>query len=145
MTTVHDVAAYVLKRQGPMSTMRLQKLVYYCQAWHLVWEDHALFDARIEAWANGPVCPELYRRHRQMFGVASWPDGDVGRLAQNERDTMDVVLDFYGPRDAQWLSDLTHMERPWREARGDLLDGAPSRREITRPAIQEYYANLPRK
>ena len=145
MANVHDVAAYILKRQGPVSTMRLQKLVYYCQAWHLVWEDLPLFDSRIEAWANGPVCPELYREHRKMFGVAEWPKGDADGLARNERDTVDVVLDYYGTKDAQWLSDLTHLERPWRAARGTLPDGAPSGRAITPLAMQDYYANLPRK
>jgi uncharacterized phage-associated protein len=128
-----------------MSTMRLQKLVYYCQAWHLVWDDEPLFEAKIEAWANGPVCPDLYQQHRQMFGVASWPSGDSSRLAQNERETIDLVLNFYGKKDAQWLSDLTHAERPWREARGGLPDGAAGRNEIDRVAMHEYYSNLPRK
>jgi uncharacterized phage-associated protein len=145
MASVHDVAAYILEHQGPMSTMRLQKLVYYCQAWHLVWDDEPLFDAKIEAWANGPVCPDLYREHRQMFGVDSWPSGDSSRLAEKERETIDLVLDFYGKKDAQWLSDLTHVERPWREARRELPDGAPGRNEIDRVAIYEYYSNLPRK
>ena len=53
MTTVHDAAAYILAEQDKMSTMKLQKLLYYCQAWHLVWEEEPLFDAEFQAWANG--------------------------------------------------------------------------------------------
>ena len=53
MATVFDVAAYILKQRGEITTMKLQKLVYYCQAWHLVWEDEPLFRERIFATATG--------------------------------------------------------------------------------------------
>ncbi len=46
MASVFDVAAYILKRQSPMTTWKLQKLVYYCRAWSLVWDDDVLFPAR---------------------------------------------------------------------------------------------------
>ena len=53
--SVLDVAAYILKKLGSMTTMKLQKLVYYSQAWSLVWDEQSLFIESIEAWANGPV------------------------------------------------------------------------------------------
>ena len=52
-----------------MTAMKLQKLVYYCQAWHLAWEGRALFPEAIQAWASGPVCPELYVLHQGYFTV----------------------------------------------------------------------------
>jgi len=52
MATAHDVAAYILDKCGSMSAMKLQKLVYYSQAWHLVWDDAPLFEERVEAWAT---------------------------------------------------------------------------------------------
>jgi len=55
--TVIDVSRYILERMGEMTAMKLQKLCYYAQAWSLVWDERPLFDERIEAWANGPVCP----------------------------------------------------------------------------------------
>ncbi len=48
--SVQDVAAYIIERHGRMSSMKLQKLVYYSQAWHLVWDDEPLFPERIQAW-----------------------------------------------------------------------------------------------
>jgi len=45
MASVHDVAAYILDKRGPMSHMKLQKLVYYCQAWSLVWDEELFFFA----------------------------------------------------------------------------------------------------
>ena len=68
MASAHDVARYIVRQLAPLSTIKLQKLVYYSQAWHLVWEDAPLFDERVEAWANGPVVPEIYREHRGEFG-----------------------------------------------------------------------------
>ncbi len=50
MANVHDVSAYILKHWGPMTAMKLQKLVYYSQAWGLVWDEEPLFPERIEAW-----------------------------------------------------------------------------------------------
>jgi uncharacterized phage-associated protein len=69
MARVDDVAAAVLARSGPVTTVKLQKLIYYCQAWHLVRTDSALFDDRIEAWPQGPVVPSIYRKHRTAAEV----------------------------------------------------------------------------
>lgn len=44
-----DVAAAILERTGPLDTFKLQKLVYYAQAWHLVWDNEPLFEEPIEA------------------------------------------------------------------------------------------------
>ena len=71
-TSAHDVAAFILKESGPMTAMKLQKLVYYCQAWSLVWDEKPLFKEKIEAWANGPVVRALYEKHRGKFKVSSW-------------------------------------------------------------------------
>ncbi|MEH0490528.1 DUF4065 domain-containing protein [Streptomyces scabiei] len=52
-----------------MTTRKLQKLVYYCQAWHRTWEGRALFPEAIQAWAFGPVCPALYELHHAHFEI----------------------------------------------------------------------------
>jgi uncharacterized phage-associated protein len=143
MATVHDVAAYILHKQGAVSAMKLQKLVYYAQAWALVWDEKPLFRARIEAWASGPVCPTLYRHHRGEFLLRTWQWGNPEALTDVERDTVDAVLEFYGDKDPQWLSDLTHAEAPWGNARRGLPVGARSDAEITPAAMAEYYGALP--
>ena len=120
MATVHDVASYILKQLGPTSAMKLQKLVYYCQAWSLVWDERPLFSARIEASVSGPVVPVLYKSHKGKFMVANWPIGNPKNLTDKRRETIDGVVNFYGPKTAQWLSDLTHREKPWQEARVGL-------------------------
>ena len=141
MANVHDVAAYILARQGRMTTMKLQKLVYYSQAWALVWDEKPLFPERIEAWANGPVVPDLYARHRGFFEVEGW-QGDPRALEGWQTETIDAVCSLYGDKASQWLSDLTHMEAPWRDAREGLPPGARGNNEITPAALSEYYGGL---
>lgn len=143
MVAVQDVAKYILTKQGPMTAMKLQKLTYYSQAWHLVWEESPLFNSRIEAWANGPVCTDLYDAHRGKFQVASDDiHGDVSNVGPYERRTIDPVLAFYGKESAMYLSDLTHRERPWSDTRGNLPPGARSTSEISLSAMEEYYGGL---
>lgn len=146
MADVRDVAAYILSRRGPMTAMKLQKLVYYSQAWHLVWEEEPLFAERIEAWANGPVVRELYREHRQRWELQAGEKlgGDPSRLTDSESETIDIVLDSYGDKAAHWLSELTHREAPWRGARKDagLDDGQRGEAEITQASMYEYYDSL---
>lgn len=141
MATVHDVAAYILQKQGPMTAMKLQKLVYYTQAWSLVWDEKPLFTNRIEAWANGPVVRTLYDRHRGAFMVNRW-DGHPEQLTETERETIDAVLSFYGDKPSQWLSNLTHQEAPWVNAREGLGPTDRGGREITHAAMAEYYGSL---
>jgi uncharacterized phage-associated protein len=142
MANVHDVVKYILKRRGATSAMKLQKLLYYSQAWSLAWEERPLFRARIEAWANGPVIPEVWRHHRGKFQIASWPLGDADALLPKEKQTIDAVLKFYGHRSPQWLSDLTHMEAPWQNARKGLKPGRPGVGEISLDSMSEYYSSL---
>lgn len=142
MADVFDVAQFILKKQGPMSAMKLQKLVYYAQAWHTVWADKALFRNKIEAWKDGPVCPTLWKEHAAEFRVSKLSKGDAEKLTPREKKTVKQILDFYGKRSAQWLSDLTHAEDPWLNARRGVRAGARSNAEITPRAMNEYYSSL---
>jgi len=140
--SAHDVAAYILEKQGQMTTMKLQKLVYYCQAWSLVWDEEPLFREKIEAWANGPVVRDLYDSHKGKFRVRVWHRGDPSKLKRKQRYTIDSVLKYYGKKTSQWLSDLTHMEVPWRSARKGLTPLARGDREISHASMMEYYSSL---
>lgn len=143
MANVSRVAEHILSRTGLITAMKLQKLVYYSQAWHLVWSEQPLFADRIEAWANGPVVRSLYAAHRLMYQVepgALVVHGDA--LTDDERDSIDQVLKVYGDKSSQWLSDLTHMEDPWIQAREGLAPGERGEREITHASMAEYYSSL---
>jgi uncharacterized phage-associated protein len=115
---VQDVAAYILGERGGMTAMKLQKLCYYAYGHHLAWEERPLFPERFEAWANGPVCPELYALHRGLFqlGPGDVP-GDPKVLDGGERESVHLVLDAYAEFTAHQLSEMTHREVPWVLAR----------------------------
>jgi uncharacterized phage-associated protein len=142
MPSIFDVAAYILEKQGQMTTWKLQKLVYYSQAWSLVWDERPMFPERIEAWANGPVSPDLYNLHRGSFLIQKIAGGNPRSLDKDACDTVNAVLEHYGDKPSQWLSDLTHREAPWREARRGLADGERGNVEITHGAMADYYGNL---
>ncbi len=143
MANIFDTAKYILEKKGTMSTMKLQKLCYYSQAWALVWDDAPLFNEEFEAWANGPVCRELFLKTKGKYSVsaADETDGD-NDLNADQTDTIDRVLEHYGDRNAQWLSQLTHMEDPWNEAREGIPAGAGCDRVITKESMARYYGGL---
>lgn len=121
--------------------MKLQKLVYYCQAWSLVWDEAPMFDNRIEAWANGPVVPDLYAQHKGLFMIETW-HGNANDFSECEAETIEAVVDHYAKYTAQQLSDLTHSEAPWREAREGLLATERGSQEISQAALAEFYGGL---
>lgn len=142
--SVLNIAQYILYKQGPMTTWKLQKLVYYCQAWSLVWDDDQLFPEEVRAWANGPVVRELYDKHRGLFRVDArlFSDIEPYRFSDEQRDTIDIVLNDYGDKSPQWLSDLTHMEDPWRNARKGMSDRQRGNTVIPKQDLAEYYGSI---
>lgn len=92
--------------------MKLQKLLYLCQGWHLAWDAEPLFDAEIQAWANGPVVYDVYEQHSGGFKVGpSWSAGTATDLEENETETVDAVIDMYTDWSARQLVIYTHEHR----------------------------------
>lgn len=137
MPSVADTAQFILDVHGPMTTMKLQKLVYYSQAWSIVWDDDRIFPEAIQAWKNGPVVPELWQKTKGQFKIERIEGGNVQKLSAANKATIKRVLQFYADKDAQWLSDLTHMEEPWKQA---FAKGVNT--EILPQDLSEYYSTL---
>lgn len=144
MATAFDVAQYILSKYESVSAMKLQKLVFYSQAWSLVWDDAPIFGNKIEAWANGPVVRDLYDAHRGKFQVDknTFEALARGELSVEQIETIDTVLGSYGSKSPQWLSDQTHAEAPWKIAREGLSDGERGEREISLASMAEFYTTL---
>jgi uncharacterized phage-associated protein len=143
MPSVLDVAAYILERLGESSSMKLQKLVYYAQAWSLVWDEEPLFSESLEAWANGPVCRALYEQHKGKFKLeAGMINGNPDALDADQRASVDAVINFYGQHNAQWLIDLTHQEEPWLKARDGVPINEKCENVIELAWMAEYYSGL---
>ena len=144
VVSVFDVACYIMSKVKQCTTMKLQKLLYYCQAWYLVWNERPLFRENIEAWANGPVIRELYNFHKGLFTITEsmMNLGNPNRLSQEQKEDVDSVLKAYEPRSSQWLIEQTHLERPWQEARKGLSPNERGHVVITHAAMAEYYSSL---
>ena len=146
MVSIFDVVKYILSKKNNITAMKLQKLVYYCQAWSIVWDGEPLYKENIEAWVNGPVVRELYEEHKGMYDIKedsfAADLGDVSKLNKDQKDTIDAVIKYYGDRSSQWLSDLSHKEDPWKKAREGLLDGERGNRIISHASLEEYYSSL---
>lgn len=140
MAGVDDVAAALIMRTGPITTMKLQKLVFYCQAWHLTFTDSPLFLEKIQAWVKGPVVLELHRQHRGKYKLADWPTGHPDRLGSLESQTVKWVVEKYGRFSAEALSRMTHQEIPWIVARGLAADNEKSSEAISHDQMRAFYS-----
>jgi uncharacterized phage-associated protein len=133
-----DVAKYLVKKsEGGMEQLKLQKLLYFCQAGSLAWLRRVLFDDPIEAWASGPVVVSLWRNHRYEGFIR---DVTEGRDLEDEdaRTIADSIYAHYGHLAPEVLTDLTH-EQPWIEARKKVSVGEPGRVLIEPSAIESFY------
>ena len=137
MAKVQDVAKFIQDKTGA-NGLRLQKLLYYCQAWSLVWSKHPLFDDRIEAWEKGPVSPHVFGEEKNG-GIK----GDSSGVLPEQLKAIEAVLGLYGDKSGEWLSRLAHREQPWKTARGGLSKEASSKAVISQDSIQAYYSSIP--
>jgi uncharacterized phage-associated protein len=137
--SVHDVAAYIELQLGRQPAYKLQKLVYYAQAWSLAWTGATLFETEFQAWKNGPVSPELWQEH-----LLPEPSG-LGRphlLASDEVAILSAVIDFYGAMSVTEMIALSRRETPWRQARRGLGPTDPGETVIEPDSMRDYYSRL---
>ncbi len=151
MHTANQVADFFLskidiEKGDTISPLKLQKLVYYAQAWNYTIFGEPLFDERIEAWVNGPVIPTVYARFAgtTKYTSINLSTSSVTTPTFDEKTTklLTEVLGLYGERSAQYLENLTHSESPWIIARGDTPPYAISKNEITLESMKDYYSKF---
>lgn len=138
MTSIFDVARFFLSK-NPMSHLKLQKLCYYAQAWHLAIFGRRLFDEEFQAWLHGPVSPTLYQYYKQWgFYDISQYTGTVDLDGETE-DFLEMIYEIYGRYSGSQLEKFTHTEEPWIQAR----DGAEGycTNVIPDGSMEEYYKN----
>lgn len=142
------------------SPLRLQKLLYYSQAWHLVFfgRENQLFDTAPEAWVNGPVYPSVYQKYKGRtvnmcdgLTLESLESSDEEllsdikalevkmNLTEKQVRLFSNVVSLYGTKQQNQLILLTHCEKPWCEARGDLMPYEASAKPISLDTMFQYY------
>jgi uncharacterized phage-associated protein len=141
-----NVAKYFIYQANEVgsfiSNLKLQKLVFYSQAWHLALFGEPLFEEDFEAWIHGPVEPNLYREYKR-FG--SKPiELDVSRdilkeFSEEKIEFLNEVRDNYLGYDAFELEMMTHREDPWIDARKGLSIDQESNNIISKEAMKKFY------
>ncbi len=149
MVSAMEVAQYLIHLASPSESedsdclchMRLQKLLYYVQGWHLAAFTATLFDERIEAWKSGPVVKDLYPRfaHYGYQAITPREGADPDTFSARQKAFIQTVWDQYRNYSATALSHMTHRESPWVDARGGLPADATSDAEITPEAMRLFF------
>jgi uncharacterized phage-associated protein len=140
-----DVAKWFINRVDreagdSITHLKVQKLLYFAEAWHQVSHGKELFNEQIEAWAHGPVVREVYTRLAdfgwQALDSIEPPPPD---FPQETVETLELVVDLYDQFTAKQLEELTHLDKPWLDARGDLAPEARCTNIISKSAIKAYF------
>ena len=143
-----NVAAKILEIMGPMTTMKLQKLVYYSQAHSLATTGLSLFPEDFEAWTNGPVSLELFNRHRGRFTIRkeelliSLPER-CATLEYEQVKSIEEVCAKLGNLTGNQLSERTHKEDPWIRARIGISANQGSEEIISKKSMRDYHIKHP--
>lgn len=128
-----------------MTNKKLQKLLYYSQAWSLVLNNAELFSDDFQAWIHGPAIPKIYFYFKKYgYGeiMEEVKEEDLATLTKDELEVLEEVLRVYGKFDANYLENLTHNEEPWLNARQDVNDFDPSMNVISKESMKQYYKKL---
>ena len=149
MASAYEVARYfahiAVNDEEPdyLTNLRLQKLLYYAQAWSLVMRDKPLFPERIEAWVHGPVVCDVWDAFKAK-GTGPITEDTIGEpvfdLTDDEQEFVRSVWDSYNSFSALKLREMIHEEDPWIIARGGCGAAERSNSEITHQALREYFS-----
>ena len=140
MISVSDAASYFIRRalqeHDPITHMKLQKLLYYAQGFHLALFDEPLFDAELQAWKHGPVVHNIWMTYKHCgSGPIENPD-DVPELDEQTLGLLDEVWDSYGQFSAWRLRQMSHDTPPWIQTnQGEAISQA---------VIKSYFKELVR-
>ena len=140
------VANYFVKKneeeQKGLSPLKIQKLLYYAQAWNLVMNDEKLFENDFEAWVHGPAIPHVWQYFREFDFSSSHPEfleKEFSEFSDKEKEVLEMVWHIYGKFDGKYLETLTHTEDPWLQARRGLDSDVISQNIISSKNMKTYY------
>ena len=141
------IRAYEDAIEAEMTNMKVQKLLYYAQSLHLALYNEPLFAEEIQAWRYGPVCPPAYKFYSE-FEAKQLPIPDKESLLQlprEKKELLEEIWEYFGGYHAYKLSDMTHVEFPWKKARKGLPPQASSTEPIQLNDMKELgYQKLDR-
>ena len=149
MYNINDITDYVIinlteEDEHSLINLKLQKLLYYIQAWCLGIYERSFFNGEFQAWAHGPVNTEIYDRFKSSKNLYSFITiDDVIKhdldIKQEDIKFIDWILENYAPFSGIELEHMTHNEQPWIEARGNTPALSKCTNVITNASMISYY------
>lgn len=146
MISASKVAKYIIKAfhnaEDFITHLKLQKLLYYVQGWHLGLYQKELFPEDFQAWVHGPVITAIYDQYKQYKWHPIAEDIECVSLDKNTEEHINEVLNCYGGDTGWELERRTHLEEPWLLARGDLPMDVESENIITKESMRQFFSKL---
>lgn len=147
MVSALDIAKYLLElaEREPepelISNLRLQKLLYYVQGWHLAQHRRPIFAESIEGWKHGPVVRNVYRslKGQDRDSVTS-AQLNGQPLPIHEQVFVDSIWEAYKGYSASRLYQMTHREQPWIEARAGLSEADPGDTPLSHDTMFDFFS-----
>ena len=147
---IHDVCDYIIHKVctsgESLSNLKLQKLLYYVQAWNIVFEGKPLFAGKFQAWVHDPVSRDIYNRFAKTKTLYSdINENDVrnvdhsSSIDESAKSHIDRVLSVYAKFSGAQLEELTHQEQPWLEARKGYEPFQRCEVELDENLMGDYY------
>ena len=150
MNTINDVADYIILSANaddvtPLSNLKLQKLLYYAQAWSLGIRKEPFFCGSFQAWVHGPVNVDIFQRFKgigkTLYSIITVRDvmNTDPTLSQSDKEFLDMILDNYMKYSGADLERFSHEDSPWKDARGQCGPWDRCTTEITEDSLRKFY------
>lgn len=148
---VNTIADYIIQclnvdERMDLINLKLQKLLYYLQAWSLGINNEPFLKSSFEAWVHGPVCKELYDRFKEtksLYSFITLSDlldiNPKTKIDPADVEFINFILENYAGFSGAELEAMTHKEKPWIEARNGLEPMERGNRIISEESMSAFY------
>ena len=123
------------EREG-ITNLKLQKILYFAQAYYLAKLGKPLFSDVIEAWEYGPVVSDVYHKYKKHESNTILTETDGSNISVEDKENLKRIWDLFGGYSAARLVEMAHAHAPWKEA------FQSKDKEISQKSISEYYKPL---
>ncbi len=146
--TIFDVANFFLKivdrdLGSTITPLKLQKILYYAQGYHLAYYDKELFSEDFQAWTHGPANEEIYEKYKDYWlcSIPS-PTEEIPEIEDSLCNFLSDIWETFGIYDGKFLEEQTHKEKPWIDARKGYAPEAKCQVIITKDSMKEFFKSV---
>jgi len=119
-----NVAKYLLYKANfdgeSITNLKMQKLLYYAQAWYLVNHSKPLFKDDIKAWKYGPIIEEAYHHFKRFrYSPISFLNSEKieNKIPAKEKIYLDEFYKTFIRFSASDLTQASHNDDPWKNTK----------------------------